>query len=398
MEVQPSKWIYIEMFMIERLFKLDAYVSSSGIILPQVDYLTAEKRALSDANLPTGLTPFFQNAKYIIQPVDDQVRVSYEGVTTDDLVTFFKGYKKFYRTENNEFVYIDDTTIYRYTVSSSESGVVSFAATTTLIEDELEPFHIVSSNLGLPLIDEAGYHFTKPAGSKFVLTVKGYLQGSIFFDETFGEKPTESVRIIFDGVLIYAKDAPGISWAAEEKKLTIETTNSDNAIYSVSETGTYNAVESNNNIDVIGVGVLQVGSTSNHAIKGSDVAVYGSLKLVLFAAHDGINAKEISLHGGQIYIYATSDGLDAEKNSKQNKGDVFIFDNVEVIVLECENGIKAEHSIVFGEVEQVGVSVIALFPDSLPFLGVEEITNTAAPSQVLLFLNDLPVESFSELL
>ena len=268
------------------------------------------------------------------------------------------------------------------TKTTSNTNTTGAEKTTTVTTTNyIEPtVYTVTSTLTVATTVEDGFTFDE-ANSKLIInksgeyTITGSLNGSIECASTLLEK----VTLILDGATITSDDA-AITWLSEKSKVEIkakkDTTNFlvTNASL-VNETST---VVSNNNVEFGGKGTLNITNSHKHAVSASEVIIKGEVELNVTAAiKDGIHAKQIDILSGNITITATKDAIEAEVNSKGNKG-TFTMTGGTLTIKDSAVGIKAQTSITFADPTDTDPIGISLNMDNVSLaMDSEDITNTS---------------------
>jgi hypothetical protein len=213
-------------------------------------------------------------------------------------------------------------------------------------------------------------------------SISGALNGSIECASTLQEK----VTLVLDGATI-TSDASAITWLSEKSKVEIKA-KKDTTNYLVTNASLVNetsTLQSNNNVEFGGKGTINITNSQKHAVSASEVQIKGEVVLNVTAnIKDGIHAKQIDIYSGNTTITATKDAIEAEVNTKGNKG-TFTMTGGTLTIKDSEVGIKAATSISFSnpvDTDPIGIT-LKIDNVSTP-MDSEEITNTSSAFTYLL--------------
>ena len=134
--------------------------------------------------------------------------------------------------------------------------------------------------------------------AKYVLS--GYTESHFTIGNSDNLTAHKGIKLKLDNACLVSKnETPSIYYSLQTKNIEITPkNNTENLIVSL---GGSNAIDSENNIEIGGNGTLSVYTKSTnslgsggHCIKSSNkISIYGSVKLNLTSAHDGINCDDI---------------------------------------------------------------------------------------------------------
>ncbi len=270
---------------------------------------------------------------------------------------------------------LDSNNTNNNTTTTTTTNIVT---TTEYVEPTV---YNVTNTLSVSTVVENGFTYDD-ANSKLIInksgeySISGALNGSIECVSTLQEK----VTLVLDGATI-TSDASAITWLSENSKVEIkakkDTTNFlvTNASL-VNETST---VQSNNNVEFGGKGTINITNSQKHAVSASEVQIKGEVVLNVTAnIKDGIHAKQIDIYSGNTTITATKDAIEAEVNTKGNKG-TFTMTGGTLTIKDSAVGIKAQTSISFSNPVDTDPIGITLKMDNVSTpMDSEEITNTSS--------------------
>lgn len=189
---------------------------------------------------------------------------------------------------------------------------------------------------------------------------------------------TEKVTLVLNGCTI-TSDGAAISWLSESSKVEIkakkDTTNY--LVTSSSLTNEESTVQSENNVEFSGKGKLTVTNNQKHGVSASEVLIKGEIDLTVNAnIKDGIHAKAVTIESGTITITAEKDAIEAEVNSKGNKG-TFAMVGGTLNISGSSVGIKAKTSITFSDPEIDPLGILLKFTNVTTPFDCESITNNS---------------------
>ena len=215
--------------------------------------------------------------------------------------------------------------------------------------------------------------------------IKGVLNGSIECSATLVEK----VTLVLNGVTI-TSDKPAISWLSESSKVEVKAKkDTENYLITTdSTTLTNSTIESNNNVEFGGKGSLSIINNQKHAVSASEIVVKNEISLNITSnVKDGLHAKAITIENGNIDITAVMDAMEAEVNSKGNKGTILITGGT-IKIHDSKVALKAATSISFENPVDTDVIGILLKVNNISdkVLQSESITNNS--NALTYYLND----------
>ena len=173
-------------------------------------------------------------------------------------------------------------------------------------------------------------------------TVSGSFDGSLVFNVS----STESVTLFLDNAKIHAVDNHAIYWMNDTGKIEIKAV--ENTINEISvkvhAVNEYNAIESENNIEIGGSGQLTINGGQKHAVKGSNIEIKGKVNLSITAVKDGLHGKQILISGGNTKIYDCTDAIQADVNNSNLKGTITIEDG-SLTISNCKRAFRATKTV-----------------------------------------------------
>ena len=185
---------------------------------------------------------------------------------------------------------------------------------------------------------------------------------------------------VLNGITI-TSDHSAISWLSENSKVEIKAKKGTNNFLVTEESSilTNSTVQSENNVEFGGKGNLSIVNKQKHGVSASEIQIKNEIHLSITAkVKDGLHAKQIEIENGNIEITAISDGIEAEVNSKGNKG-TFVMYGGTLSISKCKNGIKANTSIIFSDpttTDPLGI-ILKMENISDAALSSPSITNTS---------------------
>lgn len=173
-------------------------------------------------------------------------------------------------------------------------------------------------------------------------TLKGTFNGSLVFASSL----QEAVTLILNEAYLYNDSMEVISWQSDVSKIEIKAQNDTVNKIEVLHNNKYevNAINSENNVELGGKGTLIIVGAQKHAVKGSNIVVKGNVTLDITAEKDGLHGKQITFNGGNTTIHDCNDAMEANINSKGNKGTIAIT-NGTIKIDNCITAFKAEMSL-----------------------------------------------------
>lgn len=269
---------------------------------------------------------------------------------------------------------LDSNNTNNNTTTTTTTNIVT---TTEYVEPTV---YNVTNTLSVSTVVENGFTYDD-ANSKLIInksgeySISGALNGSIECASTLLEK----VTLILDGATI-TSDASAITWLSEKSKVEIKA-KKDTTNYLVTNASLVNetsTVQSNNNVEFGGKGTINITNSQKHAVSASEVQIKGEVVLNVTAnIKDGIHAKQIDIYSGNTTITATKDAIEAEVNTKGNKG-TFTMVGGTLTIKDSAVGIKAQTSITFADPTDTDPIGISLNMDNVSLaMDSEDITNTS---------------------
>ena len=263
--------------------------------------------------------------------------------------------------------------------------------TTEALDPEMDGIvYKVSDTLEVQTLVQNGFTFDQAKGLLSFNTpgeyiVKGVLNGSIECSATLVEK----VTLVLNGVTI-TSDKPAISWLSESSKVEVKAKkDTENYLITTdSTTLTNSTIESNNNVEFGGKGSLSIINNQKHAVSASEIVVKNEIALNITSnVKDGLHAKAITIENGNIDITAVMDAMEAEVNSKGNKGTILITGGT-IKIHDSKVAIKAATSISFENPVDTDVIGILLRVNNISdkVLQSESITNKS--TALTYYLNE----------
>ena len=138
---------------------------------------------------------------------------------------------------------------------------------------------------------------------------------------------------------------------------------------------------------VQGVGTTGSGRNLAGALVGADV-VKNEITLNITAnVKDGLHAKAITIENGNIDITAVMDAMEAEVNSKGNKGTIFITGGT-IKIHDSKIAIKAATSISFENPVDTDVIGILLKVNNISDKVLQSVSITNKSTALTYYLND----------
>ena len=269
-------------------------------------------------------------------------------------------------------------------ILTSCSTTPSNAANETNItdEDSLGVTYDVTNTLKVTTAIEDGFTFDSSKGLLKITksgeySLEGSLNGYIECDSSL----TNKVTLVLNGITI-TSDHPTISWLSESSKVEIKAKKgtSNKLVTEESSILTNSTVESENNIEFGGKGELVIENHQKHGVSASEIVIKSEINLSLTSkVKDGLHAKQINIESGTVEITAISDGIEAEVNSKGNKG-TFQMTGGTLKISKCKNAIKAATSISFSNPKDTDPIGIILRFDTISdtIFASPTVTNTSS--------------------
>ena len=210
------------------------------------------------------------------------------------------------------------------------------------------PSGAVDSTLKITTSVQDGFTATTVGGETVYTFTKGgeyTLSGTLYGRLEFSADLLESATLYLNGCTI-SSSVGAIYWQSESGKVEIKAVaGTKNSIVSAlaGALDTYNAIESNNNVEIGGSGLLDIVAHSKHAVKASNVEIKGSVTLSIKAVKDGLHAKQVTVVGGNTTITGCIDAIQADLNAKGLKG-TFLMTGGVLQIIGCGTAIQAEAS------------------------------------------------------
>ena len=281
------------------------------------------------------------------------------------------------------------------TGDASTSTTIATTKTTEALDPEIDGIvYKVSDTLEVQTLVQNGFTFDQAKGLLTFNTsgeyiIRGVLNGSIECSATLVEK----VTLVLNGVTI-TSDKPAISWLSESSKIEVKAKkDTENYLITTdSTTLTNSTIESNNNVEFGGKGSLSIINNQKHAVSASEIVVKNEISLNITSnVKDGLHAKAITIENGNIDITAVMDAMEAEVNSKGNKGTILITGGT-IKIHDSKVAIKAATSISFEnpvDTDAIGI-LLKVNNISDKVLQSESITNKS--TALTYYLNDTLTE------
>ena len=274
---------------------------------------------------------------------------------------------------------------------ATTSTTIATTKTTEALDPEIDGIvYKVSDTLEVQTLVQNGFTFDQAKGLLSFNTpgeyiIRGVLNGSIECSATLVEK----VTLVLNGVTI-TSDKPAISWLSESSKIEVKAKkDTENYLITTdSTTLTNSTIESNNNVEFGGKGSLSIINNQKHAVSASEIVVKNEISLNITSnVKDGLHAKAITIENGNIDITAVMDAMEAEVNSKGNKGTILITGGT-IKIHDSKVAIKAATSISFENPVDTDVIGILLKVNNITdkVLQSESITNKS--TALTYYLND----------